>query len=118
MARDLAGWGIAADRLVLDEDSRDTLQTVVAACRHMRRHGLTEAIICTDGYHAPRTRMMFGVLGFLARRGVVPPGRGGSRRYGLRMCLRELAAFPYDLGVVLFRRKALRALIDAPGDSA
>lgn len=116
IARDLAVQGVATDRLILDEDSRDTLQTVVAACRHMRRHGLEEAIICTDGYHVPRTRMMFALLGMATRRGPVPPGHDGSRRYWLRMCLRELAAFPYDLGVVLVRRRALRAQIDAPDE--
>ena len=48
MAEVLTAGGVAADRLVLDEESRDTLQTGLAAARYVRTHGLAGAIVCTD----------------------------------------------------------------------
>jgi len=117
IALGLGARGIDLRRLVLDEESRDTLQTVVAACRFIRREGLGGAIVCTDGYHLPRTRMLFAVLGVRAR--AAPVARQAVDAWSrLRMQLRETLAYPYDLAVALVRRRALKALIAAPADKA
>lgn len=100
-------------RLVLDEDSRDTLQSVVAACRFLRLEGLGRAVICSDGYHIPRIRMLFRALGVVSASAPVPLIPAGPRLSRYRMRAREVAAYPYDLGVVLARRRGLRAIIDA-----
>lgn len=112
MAGILVEAGVEARRLVLDEESRDTLQNVVAAARFIHRQQLDGAIVCTDAYHAPRARMLFAALGVSSSPGPIAPGRTGTRRrYWLGMRLRELVAYPYDFAVVLARRAELRRMI-------
>lgn len=78
-------------RLVLDEESRDTLQTARAAADYARRIGIDELLICTDRFHQPRAVMLCRLFGVRARPLAVP---GGTR---WRPVLREMAAYPYDL---------------------
>ena len=108
MARVLIGRGLPAERLILDEDSFDTLQSVAAVTRLSRTRGGARAIICSDDYHLPRIRMMLRVLGVPTSRGPVPRGPGsGSIGHWSKMALREAAAIPYDLAIVLARRDTL-----------
>jgi uncharacterized SAM-binding protein YcdF (DUF218 family) len=100
-------------RIVLDEESRDTLQTVVAACRFARRNGLRRAVVCTDAYHGPRTRMLFAMLGVPAVSAPSPRAPQGSPWSWRRMQLRECLAYPYDLAIAIVRRRQLRAMIEA-----
>jgi uncharacterized SAM-binding protein YcdF (DUF218 family) len=112
MAVRLLEQGVSADRIALDEVSRDTLQSTVAAAQFVRRHGLAGCVVCSDGYHTPRIRMLLGLLG--VRTVSLRPGRGrggAGRRQWLRMAVREAFAIPYDLAVVLFRRAELLAQI-------
>jgi uncharacterized SAM-binding protein YcdF (DUF218 family) len=112
MGRTLADHGVAPGRLILDEDSPDTLQSVVATARLVRRAGLEGAVVCSDRYHLPRIRLMLAVLGVRTKAGPTTPGLQGTRvRYWIRMHLREAVAIPYDLAIVLARRRRLRALI-------
>lgn len=113
MAKALREAFLPPDRLVLDEESRDTLQSVVAACRFLRLRGLERAVVCSDGYHLPRIRMLFGALGVAAADAPVARGPPTPNLSRFRMGVREMAAYPYDLGVVLARRRSLRAIIDA-----
>jgi len=111
MADLLIGHGIDPGRLVLDELSRDTLENVVAAARFIRAEGLEGAVVCTDGYHVPRARMLFRALGVPSRQGPLRGGPAGSRAYWLRMLARETLAYPYDLALaVASRRRLLRDL--------
>ncbi|WP_353469474.1 YdcF family protein [Sphingomonas faeni] len=82
-------------RIHLDETSVDTLQSVVAATAFARAGQYAQCMICTDGYHQPRIRMLFAMLGMPASAIHMP--HGGSRRYQLKMRTREAAAIPYDL---------------------
>jgi vancomycin permeability regulator SanA len=112
MAQVLAERGVAAGRLVLDEASLDTLQSVIAAARCARQQGADGVIVCSDRYHQLRIRLMLAVLGVAARSWPTAPGRAGTRRtYWMRMHLREALAIPYDLGIVLARRGEFRRAI-------
>lgn len=112
MAERLRHGGVAPDRIVLDEDSRDTLENVVAAAVFMRRRGFSRAIVCTDAYHAPRARMIFGLLGLASETGPVPAGGAGmARAEWRRMVAREWLAYPYDLLITWLRRSELRAIV-------
>ena len=112
MAGLLAQGGIEPARIVLDEASCDTLQNVVAAAGFVRARGLDGAIVCTDGFHVPRARMLFTALGVPSRAGPVSAGRGRAPLAAwLAMVGREAAAYPYDWAIVMRRRRALRALI-------
>lgn len=108
MAEVLARRGIPHERLVLDEASRDTLQTGLAAARHVRAHGLAGAIVCTDSYHVLRSRLILRALGVRTLDGAV---RAGVAQMGaaswLRMRLRELPAIPYDGVLALIKRNGL-----------
>jgi len=101
----LTGHGIDPSRLVLDEASLDTLQSVVAAARFARSVGVDGCVICSDRYHMPRIRLLLAVLGVRTRAGPTASGLQGTRRYyWIKMHLREALAIPYDLAIVLARR--------------
>jgi uncharacterized SAM-binding protein YcdF (DUF218 family) len=106
----LVSRGIAAERLILDEESLDTLQSAVATARFVRRRDLDGAVVCSDRYHIPRIRMLLAVLGVRTEAGPTAPGLSGTRPYyWAKMHLREALAIPYDLAIVLARRSALLA---------
>jgi vancomycin permeability regulator SanA len=106
MAQVLRGQGVAAERLVLDEASLDTLQSVIAAARFRRRRGCDGLIVCSDRYHQPRIRLMLGVLGVASEAGPTARGLAGTRLASwLRMYAREALAIPYDVAIVIVRRR-------------
>ena len=98
--------GVAEARLIADEDSLDTLQSVAVAARLARRSGSPFVVACSDGYHLPRIRLMLWLLGV---RSVAGP-RGGPRgdlRHRIGMALREVPAIPYDAVLVATQRRRL-----------
>ena len=112
MAERLKERGLAPERLILDEHSRDTLENVVAAAGFMRRVGLSRAVVCTDAYHLPRACMIFRQLGLAAQAGPVPEGAADmAPAEWRRMVAREWLAYPYDLIITRLRRTELRAMI-------
>ena len=112
MGQVLRGQGVAPGRLVLDEASLDTLQSVIATARMVRQHGLDGALICSDRYHLPRIRLMLAVLGVATQACQTAKGHAGTRaRYWLRMYLREALAIPYDLAIVIARRREFLAAV-------
>jgi len=113
MAAALKARGAPPERIVLDEESRDTFQSVVATARFLKARGLSRCIVCSDAYHLPRIRLMLAVLGVRTEIGPVPRGPAGSVRHWLKMSLREAAAIPYDLAIVLVRRRSLLSEIHA-----
>jgi uncharacterized SAM-binding protein YcdF (DUF218 family) len=106
MAGVLTASGVDAARLALDEASRDTLQSAVAAARFVRLRGLERCIVCSDGYHVPRIRMLLRILGVRTLAGPRAASPKGFRD-GTRMRLREGLAIAYDAAVVLARRRSL-----------
>lgn len=114
MAERLAALGVDPARLVLDEASLDTLQSVIATARFVRGQGLAGCVVCSDRYHLPRIRLLLGALGVATAAGPLAPGRGGvPLRHWTRMRLREGLAIPYDFGLVLAKRRRLLAEIEA-----
>ena len=96
--------GLSAGRLILDDESLDTLQSVVRAAREARARDAAFVVACSDGYHLPRIRLMLAVLGV---RSVAGPRHGprGDRWHRLGMALRELPAIPYDVALVAAQRR-------------
>ena len=100
MAGLLTEAGVEPARIVRDEASCDTLQNVVAAAGFVRARGLEGAIVCTDGFHIPRARMLFAALGIATRPGPLSPGRGGApfaadRTHGARIRENFSSAYPF-----------------------
>ncbi|MCR5876077.1 YdcF family protein [Phenylobacterium sp. J426] len=108
MVERLLAEGVTPQRLIQDDASLDTLQSVAVAARWVRRTGASRVMVCSDAYHVPRIRMMLGVLSVASEAGPRLPGRGGaSLGNWMRMTLREGLAIPYDLALVLARRREL-----------
>jgi vancomycin permeability regulator SanA len=108
----LVAMGLPRARVVLDEASLDTLQSVVAAARFIHAQGLDGAVVCTDDYHQPRCRLLFALMGVRTRGGPIDRGLPGTRRrYWLKMRLREVLALPYDAAIVLARLGHFRRII-------
>jgi len=80
MARGLA-LSVNATRIILDEASTGTLQSVAAAARLARRLSLSHCVVCTDAYHMPRVRHLFHLLGVRADAGPVQRRRAGKLAY-------------------------------------
>jgi uncharacterized SAM-binding protein YcdF (DUF218 family) len=98
--------GVARDRLISDEESLDTLQSVAVAARLARKRENAFVVVCSDGYHLPRIRLMLAVLGV---RSVAGPQGGprGDLWHRLRMALREIPAIPYDVALVAAQKRRL-----------
>lgn len=104
MAGELLRRGVAPERLRMDGESRDTLQSVLALTGYLRGAHLDRCIVCTDSFHVPRVRMMLALLGVASDVGPVARPHDAPWRYLLRMRLREALAIPYDLSLVIWRR--------------
>ena len=77
--RDLAlAAGVAAGapegRLVLETESRSTLENARCSARIMRARGWTKALVVTDAVHLPRALMAFRALGIEAKGAAVMGG--------------------------------------------
>jgi uncharacterized SAM-binding protein YcdF (DUF218 family) len=83
---------VSAERLIVDEVSGDTLQTVLAVARYAQAHCFADICTCTDAYHLPRVRMLFGLMGFASR--PVRRVARGPRQLQVKMWVREIAGFP------------------------
>ena len=66
--RDLAlAAGVAEDCLVLETDSRSTLENARCSARIMRARGWTKALVVTDAVHLPRALLAFRAHGIDAK---------------------------------------------------
>ncbi|WP_294190619.1 YdcF family protein [uncultured Sphingomonas sp.] len=86
---------VAADRLVLDEESRDTLQTARAAANSARSNGIARCVACTDNWHQPRARMLLRLFGVRTMGARLEHGHRPAKRRA-RAYVREALALPYD----------------------
>ena len=112
MMRDLfLEAGIEADRIVMETQGRDTLESV-RNCHDIlsARGDYRRLICCTSSYHQPRCSLLLRLLGYKV---VVPPVSGALGRLPratyTRMVLKELVALPYDALLLLARRRGARA---------
>ncbi len=73
--RDLAlAAGVVEERLVLETESRSTLENARCSARIVRARGWTKALVVTDAVHLPRALMAFRALGIEAKGAAVTDG--------------------------------------------
>jgi vancomycin permeability regulator SanA len=101
MARLLRELGVAPDRIVLEETGTDTLSSVRAVVPLVS--GAAAVYVATSGYHLPRCLLLIRIAGVPARPCPPPKAAEGLlQRWYWR--LREVAAIPYDVALVLALR--------------
>lgn len=104
-----------ATRLLIDDVSTDTFDSVVVASRLVHAGAYSGCTIISDGYHLPRIALMFRILGVSAEVGPVAAGRHGAPLgYWLWMRVREAVATPYDALITLVRRPRLLREFNRP----
>lgn len=59
LERQLEAWGIARERIVIDEQSRNTHQNAVEAARIVRERGWTRLLLVTSAFHFERAAGCF-----------------------------------------------------------
>jgi uncharacterized SAM-binding protein YcdF (DUF218 family) len=110
MARLLVEGGVPADRIVRDDRALDTLQSVVNCTAIVGRLGATAVMVCSDGYHLPRCRVLFRLAGVATRAEPVPPDLDTTARLKrFSYAARELVALPLDVCLLLLRRWGRRS---------
>jgi uncharacterized SAM-binding protein YcdF (DUF218 family) len=106
MAGLLAGFRIGPERIVLEETGTDTLSSVRAVRRLLRRQPRIGRIYAaTSAYHLPRYVMLLRLAGVHARP-CPPPAFPAALRLRTRWYwrLRECAALPWDAALILALR--------------
>ena len=87
--------GVPDDRILLEPDSRDTLENALRTAALMRAHGLASLILVTDRYHLARARFLFRRAGLSVVGCGHPPPRAPWRE--APAYLREGLAFAANL---------------------
>jgi uncharacterized SAM-binding protein YcdF (DUF218 family) len=100
----LVARGIDPARILIEDRASDTLESVLFCDEILRRHGLSEIVTCSSGYHAPRCALLFRILGYKVAMGRTQSDRPhlGWPRY-LAYVLKESIALPYDAALLLGR---------------
>lgn len=103
----LIAEGVSSNRIVMELDGRDTLQSVQLCHKLIQGRGDCDRIICcTSGYHQPRCALLLRLLGYRVVLPEVQIRRGRLSRFALaRLFMREIAAIPYDVFLLLAGRK-------------
>jgi uncharacterized SAM-binding protein YcdF (DUF218 family) len=76
VAATLRGWGVTADRLVVDRSSRNTRENAQEAARIARERGWRSLLLVTSAFHLPRA------LGCFRQAGLAPDALPVDRRAG------------------------------------
>lgn len=111
MADLLERLGVSRQRILLEETGNDTLSSVRAVARMLRDLGASHPVFAaTSGYHLPRCLVLLRLAGIRAR-ACPPPAFPASHRLLPRWYwrIREAAALPVDVALMLARRLVRRA---------
>lgn len=117
MAGLLQDLGVEAGRIVLEETGVNTLSSVRACARLLRARGHRGRVYAaSSAYHLPRCLVLLRIAGLDAAICPPPPGpaaAGLRTRWCWRM--REAAALPVDMALMLWLRAAGRLDLERSG---
>ncbi len=104
MQGELREEGVGADRILLDEKSMDTLDTIINCRKIIRENDLSDVVVCTDRYHQARCMILFRLAGIRTSKARVAPSRKplGTKKW-IWYNIKELIATPYDALLLVFR---------------
>ncbi|SFC97137.1 YdcF family protein [Tropicimonas isoalkanivorans] len=85
--------GVPKDAILNESRSTNTLQNIAFALPLIAQAGIDEVVLVTDGYHAPRARLIARRLGLSTRS--ASPTVNDARWRHLRWRLREVPAWLY-----------------------
>ena len=106
MAALLREFGVAPERIVVEDTAANTIGSVRACARLLRTRGHTGRVYAaSSSYHLLRCLLLLRIAGFDAA--ICPPPPGPSaRRWRTRWYwrLREIAALPIDVAIMLWLR--------------
>ena len=105
----LLAAGVSNEAILVEDQARDTLQSVRLCHRLLRgRPGRQRIVVCTSPYHAPRCALLFTLLGYPVTTALAIGDRQalGWAKW-LRYAGKELIALPFD---------AIMLIIGAIGD--
>ena len=107
----LLAHGVGDDRIIVEQNSRDTLQSVVNCTRLIRSLGRPRSVIvCTDRYHLTRCRLLFRLAGIETEYAKMPNPRADAGLWrSLYYYLREAAAVPWDVFLIALWHRRLRS---------
>jgi len=101
----LRARGVPDSRIVVEDQARDTLQSVVNCAQILRRLGATTVIVCTDRYHAVRCRTLFRLAGVATRAAPIPAALASLAGWRAPIYwLREAVTLPFDAALLLVHR--------------
>lgn len=102
----LLAAGIAPEAITLESNARDTLESVRFCDALLRQAGDAQCVVpCTSRYHLLRCTLLLRLLGWRVRRIAVPSDFGELSNWKLLyFYLREFAALPYDVALILANR--------------
>jgi uncharacterized SAM-binding protein YcdF (DUF218 family) len=106
MAGLLGGFAIPPDRILLEETGTDTLSSVRAVRRLLRRETVRGKLFAaTSAYHLPRCLLLMRLAGMKAHP-CPPPAFPAALRWRTRWFwrLRECAAIPWDAALMALLR--------------
>jgi len=106
MKNRLRAAGVADERIWTDNESTDTLSSVIRSSQIIRgQRNVGSVIVCSDRYHVPRCRWLFRLVGVPTVFQPMPSGReaNGNVRW-IYYYLREVAALPVDTLALAIRR--------------
>ena len=106
IADGLAACGIAPQRIVVEPQGRDTLESVRLCHRILLGRGdVARVVCCTSSFHQYRCALLFRLLGYRTWLPPMPDRSGRLRRsLYLRWLAKEVVATPYDALLLLGRR--------------
>ena len=99
--------GVQEEKMVLEEKATSTYESAMNCIKIMRDRSWSKAIIVSDSYHVFRSVFLFRLLGVKAVGSSAPGGRESNPIWKWAYYyLREIAAIPWYLILVLFNKHA------------
>jgi uncharacterized SAM-binding protein YcdF (DUF218 family) len=62
----LRGWGIAGDRILIEDQAKNTHENAVFSARIIRERGFSRVLVVTSAFHVPRSAEVFRAVGIEA----------------------------------------------------